>query len=148
TDVVSYRECFWEGLYGPSQQVFGLYDDTLVILDQLRARSVPVGIISNWDYSLHRIVNMLGLRDYLQFDLASLEEGPEKPDPYLFNLAASRFGLNTAQILYVGDNPIDDLQGARGAGMHAVLVDRERSNAERPYVTNLAHVLEVLDCIG
>lgn len=145
TDFESYREAFWNGLYGPDQAVFGLYEDSLEILEKLCALSVPIGIISNWDYSLHRIVSMLGLRPYLQFDLASLEEGPEKPDPHLFNLAIDRFKVNPSEILYVGDNPIDDLQGARGAGLSALLIDRTRKVVERPYINHLSQVMEMIN---
>lgn len=144
TNFGSYRDAFWNGLYGPDQTVFALYEDSLEVLEELHSLSVPIGIISNWDYSLHRIVDMLGLRSYLQFDLASLEEGPEKPDPHLFNLAADRFGLKTSEILYVGDNPIDDLQGARGAGMSALLVDRTRERVERPYINHLSQAMEMI----
>lgn len=116
-----------ERLYGPSQVAFKLFADVLPTLDILRGMGVRMVVLSNWDYSLHRIVKNLGIRDYFEHIFASLEEGPEKPDRKLFDLVASRIGVAPEGILHVGDHPLDDVEGARGAGWKSLLLDRGSS---------------------
>lgn len=40
-----------------------------------------------------------------------------KPDPRLFEQVLSVLGVSCSRALYVGDNPVTDVQGARSAGM-------------------------------
>lgn len=130
-------------LYGPDQDYFSLYHDVMPALDAIRSRAT-IGVISNWDYSLHRILRMLGVLDRFSFVIASLEEGSEKPDPRLFGIASGRAGVMPAEMLHVGDDPIDDLEGARNAGMAAMLVDRSRFDCVPPYIASLIAIPEVL----
>jgi putative hydrolase of the HAD superfamily len=55
--------------------------------------------------------------------LDSHEEGVEKPDPRLFEIALERSGAQRGETLHVGDLYHVDVQGARGAGLDAVLLD-------------------------
>ena len=48
-----------------------------------------------------------------------------KPHPSIFKLAASRFQLKEQEILYVGDDPVNDVAGAQRVGMQAVWVNRD-----------------------
>ena len=47
----------------------------------------------------------------------------EKPDPRIFAIGASRLGVGAAECVYLGDFHSVDVLGARGAGMHGVLLD-------------------------
>ena len=66
----------------------------------------------------------LGMAPYLDFCLTSEEVGVEKPDPAIFVAALDRAGVKPGEAVHVGDQPRSDLVGARGAGLHAVLLDR------------------------
>jgi FMN phosphatase YigB (HAD superfamily) len=55
--------------------------------------------------------------------LDSHEEGVEKPDPRLFEIALERSGARRGETLHVGDLYHVDVQGARSAGLDAVLLD-------------------------
>ncbi len=111
-------------LYGTD--LFTLFDDVLPTLDALDAAGTRLGVISNWDYSLHRVLRSLGIHDRLEHVVASLEEGVEKPDSRLFDLTLERFGVAADEAVHVGDNPLDDFRGAQEAGMYAFLIDRSR----------------------
>ncbi len=110
--------------FGKDSKVFQLYDDVIPCLDLIKERGIGMAIISNWDYSLHRVVEMLGIEDYFEVVLASLEEGVEKPDPRLFEICLQQMGVAPEQTLHVGDNQIDDIQGAQAAGVRGLLIDR------------------------
>jgi putative hydrolase of the HAD superfamily len=52
----------------------------------------------------------------------SSELGLRKPDPEAFSEVASRTGFNVSEFLFFDDTP-ENIEGARTAGMHAVLVE-------------------------
>jgi len=47
-----------------------------------------------------------------------------KPDPAIFGYLAGVLGLEHHQILYVGDNPMPDIVGARQAGVPVAWLNR------------------------
>ncbi|MBS1713359.1 MAG: HAD-IA family hydrolase [Armatimonadetes bacterium] len=131
-----------ERLFGPASTVFRLYDDVVPCLEALARSGVVLAVVSNWDISLHRVIDAFGLRPFFATVVASMEEGVEKPDPRIFETALQRIGMDAAAAWHVGDNPVDDFQGARGAGMKAVLVDRSSSDSSGAYVSTLTDVPE------
>lgn len=114
-------------LYGPDQTQFRLYDDVIPTLERLKADGFRMCIVSNWDYGLHRVVARLGLTTYFDHVFASLEEGVEKPDPELFQIALRRANVSASEVIHIGDRPVDDIEGAHAAGIAALLLDRSRT---------------------
>lgn len=135
-------ETVWDALYGPTQTFFSLFDDVIPILDHLKQTEAKLAVISNWDYSLHRILKMLGIYDRFEYVIASLEEGFEKPDPRIFHLALSRFNVKPDDAIHVGDDANDDHTGAQGVGMRSLLIDRSRTDARMPYISSLTQITE------
>ncbi|HSI72673.1 MAG TPA: HAD-IA family hydrolase [Fimbriimonas sp.] len=119
-------ELAWEE---PSQ-MFALYPDVLPCLRRLHAQGIEMAVISNWDYSLHRCLRMFELESYFKVRLASLEEGIEKPDSRLFEIALEQLGATPDETVHVGDDPIDDVEGARRAGLRAVHLDRSGATGD------------------
>lgn len=137
-------ECADEIIFGDGSTVFKLFDDSLAVLDGLQERGIPTIILSNWDVSLHRTCEMLGITHYFQTIIASLEEGVEKPEKPLFDTAASRLGIPAGEILHIGDDPLADIHGGREAGFKATLIDR---NAPSNPPTQIQSLIEVLNLI-
>lgn len=133
-----------EKMYGLGSTVFEPFDDVLPTLDRLDALGCRVAVISNWDYSLHRILRSRGLAHRFELVVASLEEGVEKPNVRLFQLALDRCGVVKGRAAHVGDDPIDDFRGAQDAGMIAILVDRTRNSVVGHVVPSLTDVPGVL----
>jgi putative hydrolase of the HAD superfamily len=131
-------------LYGPQSPYFELYEDTLPALSRLKNLNVRMGVVSNWDYSLVRVLKALGILDYFEFALASLEEGVEKPEPGLFNIALDRLQTKPEEVVHVGDNPLDDIEGARGVGMYALLINRELTESDQNQIHTLMKIPEVM----
>jgi putative hydrolase of the HAD superfamily len=50
--------------------------------------------------------------------------GAVKPDPRIFHIAIEEAGVPPSKILYVGDNVVDDIEGANNVGIDAVLINR------------------------
>lgn len=126
-----------EKLFCAESEVFQPYNDVRPCLERLSEKGFALGIISNWDISLHRVLETFELTHYFQVVLASLEEGVEKPAKRLFQLALERTGFQAEEALHVGDDAWDDLQGARNAGMRAALIDRSRKTSVPPFLASL-----------
>lgn len=147
-DPIALSERGRERMYGPGSPCFRLFEDTLSGLDAVAALGLPMVVLSNWDISLHRTVRSLGIADRFLRVFASLEHGVEKPEAELFRVVERETGYAPEEILHVGDHPIDDLQGALGAGWHAALIDRSAGEVSRPRIPTLAHVPEAIAWIG
>ena len=135
-------------LYGPDQQAFTLYDDVISTLEEFKRKGFRMVILSNWDYSLHRIVRNLGIERYFEHVFASLQEGPEKPDPALFKILCDRTGVEAANVAHIGDNPLDDVEGARNAGMKPIFLDRSLAVSKLPTISTLHDLGKALECLS
>lgn len=120
-----YREIIWHHtmLIQPDEAAFTL-------LQALREQGLRIGIVTNGPgFQQSRKLDFSGLRPLTDVTLVSGLERVRKPDPEIFRRAAARLGVPCEACVFVGDHPINDIQGALGAGMKAVLctqfVDRE-----------------------
>jgi putative hydrolase of the HAD superfamily len=96
-------------------------------LSRLKSRGVGLGVISNFDYRLYRILDGLGLRGQFDTITISSEAGYAKPRREIFELALGRHLVRPAEAMHVGDSPHMDLEAAAAAGMAAVLLDHRAS---------------------
>jgi len=115
---------YYQDIYS-SRKVF---PDVLHTLKTLQSSGLPLGIISNTtnppfmkDYER----KLLGLDSYFEFSIYSSGVPYRKPHPSIFKLAASRLQLSEREILYVGDDPENDVAGAQKVGMLTAWVNRE-----------------------
>lgn len=93
------------------------------LLDELRARGLRLGVVSNWSARLPRVLAVLELAERFDFVLCSALEELEKPDPALFRRALARAGVAAGEALHVGDHPEKDVAGARAVGIEALRID-------------------------
>ncbi len=92
-------------------------------LAALRRAGYVVGVVSNADGTVDRLLERAGLAADLAFVVDSGAVGVEKPDPEIFRLALDRAEVAAADALYVGDLYPVDVVGARRAGVEPVLLD-------------------------
>ncbi len=112
----------WEAFGQPT--AWQVYDDVVPTLEQLRRDGARLGVVSNWDSRLPRLLEILGLAQYFETIGVSYHEKMEKPNPKLFLRVLERIGGRPRETLHVGDVPELDLAGARAAGIDAVVLDR------------------------
>jgi putative hydrolase of the HAD superfamily len=98
-------------------------DDARPTLESLRAAGLTVGLVSNRVMPLDSLAAELGLGDLFHFTLAAGQVGFWKPAPEIFLRAVELAGCAPAEAVYVGDNYYADIEGAREAGLHPVLLD-------------------------
>lgn len=96
---------------------------TKPVLRNVRERGLKCALLTNGFGELQqKKLQMLDLTD--AFDAAlMLENGmKKKPDPEPFLTMAKMLGLSPDRLMYVGDNPFNDVQGSRNAGYLPVWV--------------------------
>ena len=106
--------------------------DVNAVLRTLRSAGIRTAIVSNWMRGLGHFCVELGIADGFDHVLASAELGMKKPEPEIFAEACRRLGAAPGRTLHVGDTVIDDLEGARNAGLHALLIERSPDGVEPP----------------
>src|SRR5262249_14186390 len=97
--------------------------DVAPTLEELARRGYRLGLASNYD---HRLRSVLAGRPELRLlreCVISSEVGWRKPAAPFFAEVVQRTGLLPEAVLFVGDDVENDYQGARAAGLHALLVD-------------------------
>jgi HAD superfamily hydrolase (TIGR01509 family) len=92
-------------------------------LGRLRDLGLQLVVVSNSDGTVERSLITAGLRPYLSAVVDSAIAGYEKPDPRIFTHALEISGSRPERTLHVGDIYHADVVGARGAGIHAVMLD-------------------------
>lgn len=111
---------------------YAVFEDVVPMLRRLRDAGLRLGIISNFEEWLERLLDQLRVREYFDVRVISGVEGMEKPDPRIFELAMSRAGVNAASSVYVGDSPKFDVEPAAALGMLPVLIDRRERFPDAP----------------
>ncbi|HEV2860671.1 MAG TPA: HAD family hydrolase [Pyrinomonadaceae bacterium] len=98
--------------------------DAAPVLGELKGEGMRLAAISNSpDGSVEKMVRAIGVGGHLEFALDSHRVGYSKPDPRIFAEAVGRLGVEAREAVYVGDSYSQDVAGARGAGLSAVLYD-------------------------
>jgi HAD superfamily hydrolase (TIGR01549 family) len=92
-------------------------------LEELRTLGLKLVVVSNANGKLRMLMERIDLARRVDLMLDSSEEGVEKPDPRLFQIAMERSGALADRTLHVGDLFHVDVEGARGAGLQAMLLD-------------------------
>jgi 2-haloalkanoic acid dehalogenase type II len=105
-----------------------LYPEALSVLNALG--DIPVGVVSNAD---HEHVTAWSFTLPVRFVLISESVKAYKPHPLLFQTALERLGVEPHDVLHVGDSDVDDVQGAKGAGLQVAWVNRD-GRPRRPEV--------------
>jgi putative hydrolase of the HAD superfamily len=123
---------------------FVAFPDVAPALARMRAAGVRLVVVSNWDVSLHDRLAEAGIAALVDGAVTSAEVGAAKPDPTVFSRGLELAGVEPAQALHAGDSPREDLEGARAAGIDAVLVAREAPVPGPGYVRSLAEVADLV----
>jgi putative hydrolase of the HAD superfamily len=91
------------------------------------AASTPLFVLANWDSGLEELLEVQGLRSFFKGVFSSANLGAEKPSPECFSGFLANTGINPSAAIYVGDEYVADVVGARRAGFCPVLLDRNDS---------------------
>lgn len=83
-----------------------------------------LGLISNFTYApvIHAGLRKLGIDRFFNAILVSEDVGWRKPREEIFEAALSRLSVGAEEAVYVGDSPLEDIEGAKSVGMRTVFL--------------------------
>jgi len=94
----------WAGRY---EIEYKIAPGAIETLDALRARGIPLGIVSNNRSSIRRVLAEMKLAEYFQTIVISEEVNLFKPDPRILEYACAKLEIDCADVVYAGDHPFD-----------------------------------------
>jgi len=91
-----------------------LFDEVKELLDDLRLLGVPTAIVTDLTAQIQfRKVVYFGLDRYFDYIVTSEEAGYDKPHKAPFQIALEKMQPKGSCIWMIGDNPVNDIRGAR-----------------------------------
>lgn len=128
--------------------------DVVKTLKTLQKNKIKIAVVS--DLTTHiqlRKIKKLGLTKYIDYLVTSEEAGSEKPHSIMFLLALNKLGLKPEEAFMVGDNTINDIEGANSVGMDTVLIKRgnlakkSKESYQKPnyVIREIGELINILD---
>jgi putative hydrolase of the HAD superfamily len=123
-DVSDPERCFQELFEHFSRpEAWRTDQDAAATIELLTSRGYMLGLASNYDHRLRLVAAGLPALRTIPHLVLSSEVGWRKPALPFFTALRQALGRPAEEILHVGDNRTNDYDGARAAGMHALLLD-------------------------
>jgi putative hydrolase of the HAD superfamily len=147
-DVADAESCFaelWRYFAEPSS--WSVFPEVPATLVELAARGVRLAIASNFDARLVEIVRQSTAICLCQPVLVSSQVGYRKPHRQFFEAVRGALRVDPGSLLYVGDDPENDIAAARSAGFHTLLVRRHGAvgSDEAASLVNLPQLIGSLE---
>lgn len=96
---------------------------TVSTIKKIKDMGLKVGLITNGKHNLqYRKLELLGIRDMFDEIIVSEDFGADKPDLRIFEEMARRMKLHPSEMLYIGDNPENDIEPSRTVGYTPVWI--------------------------
>ena len=137
------------------RSAFYVFPDVIPALDAMQAAGLRLAVVSNWGWAAPELLQTLELARHFEVLSISARVGYQKPHPAIFEHALELLAIGPREAVHVGDDPAADVQGARRAGIEAILIDRHgRIHPPLGWGTPLdgapvvADMAELLDLLG
>jgi HAD superfamily hydrolase (TIGR01549 family) len=107
-----------------------LFSGVKEFLDDLRLSGIPTAIVTDLTAQIQfRKIVYFGLDHYFDYIVTSEEAGHDKPHAAPFHLALQKMQVNAKCIWFIGDNPTNDILGARTV-LNAVTLQKVHEGVE------------------
>jgi putative hydrolase of the HAD superfamily len=143
--VMELADALFEAFSDPAG--YRLFDDVRPALDELAARGIKLGVVSNFEPWLEDILDLQGIGDRFAAVAISGKLGVAKPDPEIFKAALTEAGADPEATVHVGDQPVNDVAAARAVGITPVLIDRYARHPETDAAHRVEDLLELVELV-
>ncbi len=149
-DYSEYRNCMLE-IYSHVAVPFTF---TVPLLKELRCRGYKIGLITNGQSEIQRSkIAMLGIEKYFDKIIIGGEFGIQKPNVEPFIEMAKSLGESPNEMVYVGDNPINDVDASRNANYIPIQVltancPMDEYVPAKYQINSVAELLPILETIN
>lgn len=112
---------FWFEQFGKNAVAM---DGAIELLKELKIKGFKLAIVSNGGHSTRMaILEGLGFTPFFDVIMSSEKAGMSKPKADIFLHTSQILNIQPNECLFVGDHPINDIQGAKSVGMHTVWME-------------------------
>lgn len=122
TDFDSFFQALYK--YFATAQPWEVYPDIVPALTYWRSREIKLGILSNFDSRIYEVLTALELSSFFSSITISSEAGAAKPSTKIFTTALDKYNCEPTSAWHIGDSWQQDYQGAKQAGIRAILIKR------------------------
>lgn len=99
-----------------------LMDQALEVIRYIKTKYKTALITNGRNAIQYGKIDRLGIRTEFDFIIVSEEAGCKKPDPLIFEAALNALQLQPDQCIYIGDHPVNDIEGAFKAGLDTIWI--------------------------
>ncbi|MBR9678129.1 MAG: HAD-IA family hydrolase [Nanoarchaeota archaeon] len=119
----------------------------------LKDNCIKIGIVTDLTANIQlRKLSKLGLNHYINTLVTSEETGSEKPNPIMFLLALNKLNILPKDAVFVGDNPIKDIEGGNSIGLDTILISNKKTKQvfdydyQKPdhYIQEIPEILDII----
>lgn len=108
--ALDFEQTYWRTFLSNAN----LFDGVKDVLDDIRLLGIPTAIVTDLTAQIQfRKVVYFGLDHYFDYIVTSEEAGYDKPHEAPFRIAIDKMRPKGKCIWMIGDNPVNDIQGAR-----------------------------------
>lgn len=124
-----------------------LYPEVRKVLQRLREMGLKLGVVTNGLKSdADKLLPQVGLANAFDIVVVIDSVGKMKPDKDIFLHALKKLDIKPHEALFIGDRIEEDYNGAKNAGIKALLIDRENKTEENiDKIQSLEEILEIPD---
>ncbi len=107
------------------KDAIGINPKMYTLVDQLKEQEIPVGLLSNIDERLSKLIRDFGLYEPFNPCLLSCEIGIEKPDLKAYEFLLAQLKHPAEEIVFIDDRP-ENVEAAKAVGLDAILFESEQ----------------------
>lgn len=130
-DVANPDACF-EELFAHFGQptAWACFPEVGAALEKLRQAGFRLAICSNFDSRLNTVMENTPSLSPIELRIISSEIGYRKPSGHFFETLIRRANCAPSEILFIGDDPANDVVAAQSAGLYALQIDRNYASVQ------------------
>lgn len=133
---------YWTTISG---SIVYLFDDVIDVITYLKEKYRLAILTNGSPISQRRKLESTGILNMFELSVVSGEVGIDKPNPRIFDVMCERMNVKPEDCLYIGDNYVNDVLGARNAGWNAIYLNRLRlASDERQMIDSLEKLKKIL----
>lgn len=128
----------------------GSIDGAHELLQYLKAKGYRIHVASNGFHEIqYKKIHAAGMDDYFTSVILSEDVGVNKPSKEYFDYALKQTGAERETSIMIGDNYVNDVQGAINSGIDAILFNRWDQSFVPPEPVNhiVNYLLEIKDIL-
>ena len=114
------------------------------LLAELKQQGYKLAVVSNGGHATRlTILQGLGFSHYFDEIISSELVGISKPNPEIFLHTSRQLNIVPENCLFIGDHPVNDIQGATQAGMQALWLKGFHETEDHKSINTIQNLAEI-----